>query len=327
LIAPVGTVNRSPVEKAMRDITSAQREVLSLYEISQTLGSTLRLSEVLGIIAAETEKITDFTTLVIYLLEDDLLRAAHVSGKGIELIKGMKIKIGEGETGWVAQNRQVLICGCPAGDLTEPFGRHAAAYRSAAIFPLLRQEALVGAIALYSEESRGYSPDDVRLLQTISGHAATAVFNAQAFERTHESALTDTLTGLPNSRFMYSFFEQEQSRADREGYSLVLMMMDLDGFKKINDTYGHHVGDDILKRTAQTIRRRLRLGDTLVRYAGDEFVVVLHDATGEIVEELKARLQEAVDNCAHEVRSGRVARVGISIGYATYQVDGCSIDD
>jgi diguanylate cyclase (GGDEF)-like protein/putative nucleotidyltransferase with HDIG domain len=327
LIAPPGLVNRSPVEKAMRDITSAQREVLSLYEISQTLGTTLRLSEVMGIIAAETEKITDFTTLVIYLLEDDMLRAAHVSGKGIELIKGMKIKIGEGETGRVAENRQVLICGCPVGDLTEPFGRHAAAYRSAAIFPLQRQDTLVGALALYSEEERGYSPDEVRLLQTISGHAAAAVFNALAFERTHESALTDTLTGLPNSRFMYGFFEKERSRADRQGYSLVLMMMDLDGFKKINDTYGHHVGDDILRRTAQTIRRRLRLGDTLVRYAGDEFVVVLNDANGEVVEELKQRLQDAVDNCAHEVRSGRVARVGISIGYATYQVDGYSIDD
>jgi diguanylate cyclase (GGDEF)-like protein/putative nucleotidyltransferase with HDIG domain len=322
-----GLGQRSPAEKAMRDITSAQREVLSLYEISQTLGSTLRLSEVLAIIAAKLEKVTEFTTLVIYLLDDDVLRAAHVDGRGIELIKGMKIKMGEGETGWAAETRQVLICGTPVGDLSEPFGRHVEAYRSAAIFPLQRQDTLVGALALYSEEERGYSTDDVRLLETISRHAADAVFNALAFERTHESALTDTLTGLPNSRFMYGFFEQERSRADRLGYSLILMMMDLDGFKKINDTYGHHVGDDILRRTAQTVRRRLRLGDTLVRYAGDEFVAVLHDATEEVVQELKERLQEAVDNCAHEVRFGRVARVGISIGYATYQEDGYAIDE
>lgn len=327
LIQAAGLGQRSPSEKAMRDITSAQREVLSLYEISQTLGSTLRLSEVLAIIAAKLEKVTDFTTLVIYVLEEDVLRAVHVNGKGIELLKGMRIKMGEGETGWAAESRKVLICGSPVGDLSEAFGRHVDMFRSAAIFPLKREDTLVGALALYSEEERAYSTDDVRLLEAISGHAAAAVFNALAFERTHESALTDTLTGLPNSRFMYSFFEQERSRADRLGYSLVLMMMDLDGFKKINDTYGHHVGDDILRRTAQTVRRRLRLGDTLVRYAGDEFVAVLHDATGEVVQELKQRLQEAVDNCAHEVRFGRVARVGISIGYATYQVDGYAIDE
>jgi diguanylate cyclase (GGDEF)-like protein len=167
----------------------------------------------------------------------------------------------------------------------------------------------------------------VRLLETISGHAAVAVFNALAFERTQESALTDNLTGLPNSRYMYSFFDQERSRAERQGYPLVLMMMDLDGFKRVNDTYGHHIGDEILRRTAKIVRRRLRMGDTLIRYAGDEFVAVLHHATPDIVQDLKRRLQGAVDSFTHEVRPGRIARVGISIGHATYGEDGVILDE
>ncbi|MGH9822583.1 MAG: diguanylate cyclase [Blastocatellia bacterium] len=321
-------VNRkSPAEQALRDITSAQREVLSLYEISQTLGSALRLSEVLAIIAAKLENVANFSTLAIYLLEGVKLRAAHVTGKNIEAIKGMEINFGSGTIGWVAEHRQALINSSGPSDLAECLGSNAAAYKSAAVFPLIRGDSLVGTLALYSEEQRGYPPDQVRLLETISGHAATAVFNALAFERTQESALTDNLTGLPNSRYMYSFFEQERSRAERQGSPLVLLMMDLDGFKKVNDTYGHHVGDEILRHTAQVIRRRLRLGDTLIRYAGDEFVAVLHQATDEIVGDLKQRLQTAVDNFAHEVRAGRVARIGISIGHATYGPDGCAIDE
>jgi diguanylate cyclase (GGDEF)-like protein len=126
---------------------------------------------------------------------------------------------------------------------------------------------------------------------------------------------------------MYSFFDQERSRAERHGYQLVLMMMDLDGFKKVNDTYGHHVGDEILRRVAQLARSQVRSGDLLIRYAGDEFVAVLHRATPEVVLDLKMRLQESVDNLVYEVRPGRVARVGISIGHATYGQDGTAIDE
>jgi diguanylate cyclase (GGDEF)-like protein/putative nucleotidyltransferase with HDIG domain len=324
---PYSPVPRTPTEKALRDIASAQREVLSLYEISQTLGSTLKLSEILPIVAAKLENIANFTTLVIFLAESSKLHAAYVIGKNAEALKGLEMAFAEGGAGWVAEHRKVLIGGSPLADLQRPLGAAAAAYRSTAIFPLEHEDTLVGTLALYCEEDRGYSSDEVRLLETIARHTATAVHNALAFERTQESALTDNLTGLPNSRYMYSFFDQERSRAERHGYPLVLMMMDLDGFKKINDTFGHHVGDEILRRVAQVSRAQVRSGDTLIRYAGDEFVAVLHRVTPEMVLEMKNRLQAAVDSFAHEVRPGRIARVGISIGYATYGPDGSAIDE
>jgi len=322
-----GPVLRTPTEMALRDIAAAQREVLSLYEIAQTLGSTLKLSEILPIVAAKLENIANFTTLVIYLAEGNRLRAAYVIGKNAEALKGFEMGVAEGGAGWVAEHRQVLIGGSPLADLQRPLGLTAAAYRSTAIFPLEHDNTLVGTLALYSEEDRGYSADEVRLLETISHHTATAVRNALAFERTQESALTDNLTGLPNSRYMYSFFDQERSRSERHGYALVLMMMDLDGFKRINDTFGHHVGDEILRRVAQLTRVQVRSGDTLIRYAGDEFVAVLHRVTPDMVLEMKMRLQAAVDNFVYEVRPGRVARIGISIGYATYGQDGTAIDE
>ena len=319
---------RTRTERALLDIAAAQREVLSLYEISQTLGSTLKLSEVLPIVAAKLENVANFTTLAIYLADGNRLRAAYVIGKNAELLKGYEVGMGEGGgVGWVGEHRQVLIGGSPLADLERPLGAAAAGYRSTALFPLLHEETLVGALAFYCEEGCGYSADEVRMLETISSHAAVAAHNALTFERTQESALTDNLTGLPNSRYMYSFFDQEKSRAERHRYPLVLMMMDLDGFKKVNDTYGHHVGDQILRQIARVVRGQVRSGDTLVRYAGDEFVAVLHRATLEIVSEMKTRVQVAVDNFAYEVRPGRVARIGISIGFATYAQDGEAIDE
>ena len=322
-----GPPPRTRAEKALRDIAEAQREVLSLYEIAQTLGSTLKLSEILPIVATKLENIANFTTLIIYLAEGDRLRAAYVLGRNSDVLKGIEMAIGEGGTGWVGEHRQVLIGGSPLADLERPLGQEATTYRSTAIFPLLQEEGLVGALALYSEEDCAYSADELRLLEMISSHAAMAIHNALVFEMTRESALTDNLTGLPNSRYMYSFFDQERSRAERHGYPLVLMMMDLDGFKKINDTFGHHVGDEILRRVAQVARIHLRTGDTLIRYAGDEFVAVLHRATPEMILDLKERLQAAVDGFAHEVRPGRIARVGISIGHAIYGQDGMAIDE
>ncbi|HXG63992.1 MAG TPA: diguanylate cyclase [Blastocatellia bacterium] len=318
---------RTRTEKALRNITTAQREVLSLYEIAHTLGSTLKLSEVLLLVGTKLENIANFTTLVIYLAEGTRLRAAHAVGRDAEALMGAEIEFGEGSAGWVAEHHQVLIGGNPLTDLERRLGHQAAAYCSTAIFPLLREGALVGALALYSEQDRGYSADEVRLLETIAAHAAAALHNALMFERTRESALTDNLTGLPNSRYMYSFFDQERSRAERHGYALVIMMMDLDGFKKVNDTYGHHIGDEILRHIAGVARAQLRGSDTLIRYAGDEFVAVLHRATPEFVLDLKKRLQSAIDNFAYEVRPGREARVGVSVGHATYGEDGHTIEE
>ncbi len=315
-------------EKALRDIAAAQQEIYSLYEISQTLGSTLKLAEILPIIAAKLENITDFTTLVISLTDDERLRAACCKGRHAEALKEAEFKRGEGAIGWVVKHRQTLVGGHPQTELEPLIGQpQAALYHSMAILPLLRGPCLIGVLALYSEADHGYSADEVRLLEIVAHHAAIALDNALAFERTRESALTDNLTGLPNSRYLYSLFDQERSRAERHGYSLALLMMDLDDFKKVNDTYGHATGDAVLRHIVQLARVQLRSGDVLVRYAGDEFVILLHRASPETAWELKDRLQSAIDGFVYDVRPGRQARVGVSIGYASYGPDGYSINE
>ena len=128
--------------------------MLSLYEISQTLGSTLKLSEVLPIVAAKLEHIANFTTLVIYLAEGNKLRAAYVIGKNAEALKACEMAVAGVGGVWLAEHRQVLIGRDPLADLPRPLGAAAARLYSTAIFPLDHEGVAGRTLALYCEEDR-----------------------------------------------------------------------------------------------------------------------------------------------------------------------------
>jgi diguanylate cyclase (GGDEF)-like protein len=140
------------------------------------------------------------------------------------------------------------------------------------------------------------------------------------------NALTDVLTGLPNARYLALRLEEEVSRARRTGRSFQVVMLDLDDFKIVNDSFGHKVGDRVLREVARLIQAQLREYDFLARYAGDEFVAVVQELAESQVEELRTRIENAVSEFSLHVRAERRARVGISIGTATYGPDGETLD-
>src|SRR5262252_2358215 len=115
------------------------------------------------------------------------------------------------------------------------------------------------------------------------------------FEQTQEDSLTDPLTALPNTRFMFMHLTRELARAERLKSEVSLLVMDLDSFKDINDTYGHHVGDRALREIAGVLRAGIRPYDICVRYAGDEFIVVLSGCGAEEAERKRLELQTAID--------------------------------
>jgi diguanylate cyclase (GGDEF)-like protein len=135
------------------------------------------------------------------------------------------------------------------------------------------------------------------------------------------------LTGLPNARYLALRFEEESARARRTGRPFQVVMLDLDDFKMVNDTFGHRVGDKMLREMARIIQAQLREYDFLARYAGDEFVAVVQELAGSQVEELRTRIESAVAQFSLYVRADRHARVGISIGTATYGSDGETLDE
>src|SRR6185436_4918905 len=166
------------------------------------------------------------------------------------------------------------------------------ALNSALVCPLLFNERFIGTISVYHTEMAIYTDDHRRLLDRIS-------------EQTPEDSLTDPLTQLPNTRFMFMHLTRELARAERLKSEVSLLVMDLDNFKDINDTFGHHVGDRALRDIAAVLRTGIRPYDICVRYAGDEFIVVLSGCGGEEAERKRVELQTAVDSLQFEARPGK----------------------
>src|SRR5499427_3754575 len=146
------------------------------------------------------------------------------------------------------------------------------------------------------------------------------------FEQTQEDSLTDPLTALPNTRFMFMHLTRELARAERLKSEVSLLVMDLDSFKDINDTYGHHVGDRALREIAGVLRAGIRPYDICVRYAGDEFIVVLSGCGAEEAERKRLELQTAVDFLQFEARPGKMLPLAVSVGAAIFPHDGDSYE-
>jgi diguanylate cyclase (GGDEF)-like protein len=142
------------------------------------------------------------------------------------------------------------------------------------------------------------------------------------FEQTQEDSLTDPLTGLPNRRSMFVHLSRELARAERLKSEVALIVMDIDGFKAINDTYGHTVGDHALREVAIALQGALRTYDLCVRYAGDEFIIVLADCSRQAADVKRRELQQRVMDIVVEVRGGKRLALAASAGASVFPADG-----
>lgn len=313
---------------AYDQIRNAHREVYALYEIARTFGSSLEVENTLSVLVDKVGQIVPFDTCAVYLYDEvkGYATAALAVGENAELLHAKCIAHGEGATGFALSNRRPVNRIHPSLDFADvplPAGSN---YSSMASLPLVKDDLLLGALSVYSTSLKEYSDDQIRLLETVTRLASDALANAVNHARAESNALTDSLTGLPNARRLHVRFEEEVSRARRTGNAFQVIMLDLDDFKLVNDTFGHKLGDRMLREVAGLVHAQLREYDFLARYAGDEFVAIVNDATVEQVEELRERIERTVGEFAIDIRAQGRARVGISVGSAVYGVDGETLD-
>ena len=312
-------------DSGFRSIAEAQREVYALHEIAQTIGSSLNLQDTVTLVSSKLRSIVPFDTCIIYLVDDRSGKAVavHASGEHADAFARRRITIGEGISGWVIANARSMCNTPPELDLVGLPEEVSGSIRGVLVSPLVREDGAFGAITVYSKTRSSYTTEHVRLLESVSQHASVALNNAMTFEKTKESALTDTLTDLPNARSFHLALQQriaECQRLNRE--PLALLSMDLDDFKQINDTHGHAVGDRMLASVAAIIKKQFRQMDILARYAGDEFVAIMPMASGDVAEMVAERIREAVESHEFSIRTGRTTKIGISIGIACFPSDG-----
>jgi diguanylate cyclase (GGDEF)-like protein/putative nucleotidyltransferase with HDIG domain len=313
---------------AYDQIKKAHREVYALYEIARTFGTSLDVEHTLEILVDKVGHVVPFDTCVVYFYDEikGYASARHVVGKHAQKLAGRCIALGEGVTGFALTNRSAVNQLHPSLDFTDINPEAGIKYRSMASLPLFKDDLLLGALSVYSSELEQYTDDHMRLLETVTRLASDALGNAMQHAEAESNALTDPLTGLPNARYLALRFEEEAARARRTDRSFQVMMLDLDEFKNVNDTYGHKVGDKVLREVAHLIQGQLREYDFLARNGGDEFVALVQEVVGAQVEDLCMRIESAVSKFSLPVGKNRFARVGISIGTATFSVHGDTLD-
>jgi diguanylate cyclase (GGDEF)-like protein/putative nucleotidyltransferase with HDIG domain len=310
------------------DIAVAHGEIYALYQIAQTMGTSLGVSDTMALIASKLTSLVPFSACTLFQYDEsaNLLTCRFATGTDYELMQQLTLKGGQGITGWVARNRRPLVNARPSGDLEAAGSSLPTTLQSALVCPLLLGDRVIGTLAVYHTTPSFYGDDHRRLLDRVCEQAAAVIHNSIVFEQTHEASLTDPLTNLPNTRFMVNHLARELSRAERGNAEVSLLVMDLNDFKDINDTFGHHVGDRALREVAQVLRGAIRPYDVCVRYAGDEFFVVLAGCGWDEAEYKRLELQEAVESLMFEAKPGIRMPLSISAGAAVFPHDGNSYE-
>jgi len=312
-------------QNVFEDIALAHREIYALYEIAQAMGTSLGVADTMAIIAAKLSNLVPFSCCALFLYDEEteILRCRFATGADANIIQQVAVRAGEGLTGWVARNRRPLVNARPSADLeASGLTARSTSLLSALVCPLVLGDRFIGAIAVYHQEASFYRDDHRRLLDRVSEQAAAVIHNSILYEQTKEDSLTDPLTGLPNTRFLFMHLTRELSRAERLKAEVSLMVMDLDNFKDINDNHGHHVGDRALIEVAKLLRAAIRPYDICVRYAGDEFILVLSGCGADEAERKRQELQEALESVPFEARPGKPLTLGMSVGAAVFPHDG-----
>jgi len=308
----------------LTSIASARQEAQMLLELSQELGTSLSLDDTLSMLAVRLKRLAPYDSMAVYLVKDECLVPEFVSGDNFRLFASLKIPLGQGLSGWVAQNNKPILNGNPSvepGYLNDP--TKYSTLRSALAVPLEGSSGVVAVLALYRAHADGFNKDHLRILLAIGSKLGFIIENSLKYYLAEDSATTDYLTGLPNARSLFLHLDSEISRCQRSGATLAVFVADLDGFKAVNDGLGHLQGNKLLQMFAAFLKDSCREYDYAARMGGDEFVVIAPGLRTEAAGEMTTRLEAIM---AH-LESNGLPGLLISIGQAFYPADGGSAEE
>ena len=305
----------------LQSIAAARQEVQALFELAQDLGNSLSLDETLSVLATRLRRMIPCDSMAIYIKRDGVLAPEYVVGDDFRLFSSLAIPVGQGLSGWVAENRKPIVNGNPSvepGYLNDP--SRFSKLRSALSVPLEGLNGVLGVLSLYRAERDSFTRDHLRILLAICSKVALAIENALRYRQAEDSATIDYLTQLPNARSLFLHLDAEMARARRAEMPVAVLVCDLDGFKLINDRYGHLEGNKLLRNVAHGLREACREYDYVARMGGDEFVLVLPGLSRESVAERCKRFRDVVVEAGRQICGTDL--LNISIGQAFFPADG-----
>jgi len=285
-----------------------------LFEIGKAVGSDDNLSTLLARISELVCQLTSAAACSIMLLDTDRERLLGKAAYGLARrdVSLISFRVGEGVAGWVAERGEPALIDDVAQDprykvLADSENR----IRALCCVPLQYREERIGVLTITSPRTGAFSQDDVELLGFIATTMAMDIDNA----RLRRLSVTDPLTEAYNREFLQQRLPPAVENAERRGEPLSVAMIDIDHFKNVNDQFGHAIGDRVLAEVAGRLRAAIRAGDLLVRYGGEEFLVVLPGSDAIQAAEIAERMRLKMES--DPIRTdGTDIEVRISIGVA-----------
>jgi len=256
-------------------------------------------------------------SIMLYIPEEDQLKLQVVRGLPDKLVEEAinsgeqqcrTFRPGEGIAGLVFQRGQYHISNNAAQD-DKYLSSEKSYIETIACLPLISCDEAIGVLNITNKAGGGFDEEDIEILSAIANQAAMIIEKADLYQL----AITDELTGLYVRRFFYRRLEEEFRRHKRYNNQFSLLMIDIDFFKRFNDTYGHAVGDEVLKGVARTLVAQCREIDVVSRHGGEEFVILMPETINQGAASAAERLRQAVEELQVE-HGGEMLQVTISVG-------------
>ncbi|MBI3405770.1 MAG: diguanylate cyclase [Acidobacteria bacterium] len=299
-------------------------EITQLGELGELLHTCVNAEEAYPIIARACEKLFPEETgaLCVLAASRNLADAVAVWGDS-----GHGERVFPPEQCWALRRGRIhLIDGPKAGPLCQHVTETPAG--GSICVPMMAQGEAMGILHLQrASEGAGWSDSKQKLAVTVADHVGLALANIQLRESLRIQSIRDSLTGLFNRRYMEESLERELRRAARQHRPLGIIMLDVDYFKRFNDTFGHEAGDTLLREVGQFLQSRTRGEDIACRYGGEEFTLILPDATMDITRQRAEQIRNEVRHLNLNHRGNPLGSISVSAGVAVFPRHGMEVAD
>jgi diguanylate cyclase (GGDEF)-like protein/putative nucleotidyltransferase with HDIG domain len=298
-------------------IAFARQETQILQELTNDLAHSECIEEAVASVHKRLSQIVSYDTVAVYVRRQENLEPVGIAGAHAQLFSRQPFPISKGLSGWVAQHRSPILNGTASHECGYSNDSNVIYNLQAALaVPFEGRSGIAGVLTLYHLDRNAFSRDHLRILQAVSLNLGPAIESALRFKDAEESAVTDHLTGIPNARSLAVHLERELARASREHSTIGVLVCDLDGFKQVNDRFGHLKGNEVLQNVANGLRAACRTSDYLARMGGDEFVITVPGLNEENSSSYVSRLRSVALDAGWIVCGERC--LSLSVGVAIY---------
>lgn len=305
----------------VKRIIFANTQLKALSKVALTINSYLDLEQTYNAVIDAISSLTTFTGCYIFDFDEKGKQMMPVAYRINDDSNGSGVygfSIENSILGRVAASSEAIIFNDFTKERTNiNESEYCSIYKSCILVPLRRLNKCAGCIGIFSDEERAYNTDILEFLMILSDQATIAIENAKLFKHSEEEAITDSLTYLYNQKYFYNYINRKIEEDSQNPGRMSLILFDIDHFKMVNDTYGHVIGDHVLKEVARIIKGSVRKNDVVARYGGEEFTVILPDLDSEGAFAIADRIRDRVENHVF-LYDGHEIKLTISGGISEY---------